>query len=147
MYLVNLKTDRLSNTVGNKAWNLRRLHDWGFRIPGGLVCSFLAYQRYCEGDLTVLADLTEEFRLRQLFPGGYAVRSSADLEDSFEQSFAGQFKSFLNVDNMRQLLQAIREIWDTADTPAIRSYTARLNEATRHPQMAVIVQEMVSPFL
>lgn len=145
MYLIDLKADRLSNMVGNKAQNLRRLHDWGFRIPDSLVCSARAYQRYTEGDATVLRDLQEEIQARQLFPGRYAVRSSADVEDSFEHSFAGQFKSFLGVDSVDKMIGAIRAIWDATDTAATRSYLARLHQDEWHAQMAVLIQKMVSP--
>ena len=48
----------------------------------------------------------------KLDPGrAYAVRSSANIEDDFQHSFAGQFRSVLNVRGVDAVLQAMWSIW------------------------------------
>ena len=76
-----------------------------------------------------------------------AVRSSALLEDSADASFAGQFHSVLNVGSAEDLLDAVRECWESAYTSHASAYTVRKTgmsaRGARRNQMAVIVQRMV----
>ena len=145
MYLYDVKRERLPDTVGNKARNLRRLHDKGFCVPDALVCSWEAHERFHQGDEKVLDELRLELQTRLDGGGSHAVRSSANVEDSFEHSFAGQFKSFLNVQGLDGILAAMREAWAAADSPAVQSYLAHLPGSTAAPRMAVLVQRMVNP--
>jgi pyruvate,water dikinase len=78
-------------------------------------------------------------------PGGAAisVRSSALVEDRLEHSFAGQFKSVLNVISFDGLKDALREVVASNYSP--RSISYRLNAGlslVRH-DMAVLCQRMV----
>jgi phosphoenolpyruvate synthase/pyruvate phosphate dikinase len=40
------------------------------------------------------------------------------MEDGSQFSFAGQFKSFLNVQGVDQVMDAIIEVWKSASSPS-----------------------------
>ncbi len=74
-----------------------------------------------------------------------SVRSSALVEDRVEHSFAGQFKSVLNVTSFDSLKDALREV--IASNYSARSISYRLHSGlslARH-DMAVLCQQMVQP--
>ncbi len=72
-----------------------------------------------------------------------AVRSSATVEDATTVSFAGMFRSFLNVRGPDELLERVRQCWGSLFTARSLAYRSRqqLREAQH---IAVIVQRMVN---
>ena len=131
--------------VGNKAANLQRLAQLGMPVPQTFVLPWDAYLRYTANDLSVVDQILAELS-EKLDPGKcYAVRSSANIEDSFEHSFAGQFKTVLNVQGAQALLQAIWAVWATAKTPEVSAYLQKHSLDVSILRMGVILQEMVSP--
>lgn len=72
-----------------------------------------------------------------------AIRSSANCEDGHDQSFAGQFESYLSV-NRLHLLPTIRKCLAETFTEQVLIYcfTKKIDFST--VKMAVIVQEMIS---
>lgn len=73
-----------------------------------------------------------------------SVRSSALVEDRLEHSFAGQFKSVLNVTSFEKFEEAVKDVMASNYSP--RSITYRLNAGlslARH-DMAVFCQRMVA---
>lgn len=77
----------------------------------------------------------------------FAVRSSTNIEDSASHSFAGQFQSFVNVKGSDRILQAIKEVWDSCETPVNSEYHSRVKGIPGKPACAVVIQEMVIPVL
>jgi pyruvate,water dikinase len=77
----------------------------------------------------------------------YAVRSSADVEDRAERSFAGQFDSVLDVSGLQDVVDAVLRVVRGADSESVKAYAAAGAGAgaTRAVRMAVLVQEMVQP--
>lgn len=144
-FIVNLKDRRIPASVGSKASNLRKLMDHGIRIPVTYVCTWEAHHRYIENDDKLVQALREELALKIDSEKHYAVRSSANIEDGVDRSFAGQFRSVLNVQGVDQILRAIWSIWATATSPAVQSYLERHGISTHNLSMAVIIQEMVQP--
>lgn len=141
--LIDLQKRRQPASIGNKAWNLSRLYRLGITIPYTLTCDEKAYRRYVENDVSLVEELRAELQ-RKLRPDRrYAVRSSANIEDGLDHSFAGQFKSVLNVQGVDAILQAIWSVWSSAQTPAVMAYFARHNIPAGQLAMAVIIQEMV----
>ena len=76
-------------------------------------------------------------------PERFAVRSSANVEDGAESSYAGQFGTELDVppSDVRAAIERVRE---SVGTERARVYRDRLGEDAPIT-MGVIVQEMVSP--
>lgn len=146
-FIVNLKERHLQPSVGNKASNLRKLMEHGMRIPVTYVCTWDAYHRYIDNDVNLVDALRDELT-HVLDPKTYyAIRSSANIEDNLDRSFAGQFKSVLNVHGLDQIFGSIWSIWATATSPAVQSYLERRGIPTRDLSMAVIIQEMVQPMV
>jgi phosphoenolpyruvate synthase/pyruvate phosphate dikinase len=45
----------------------------------------------------------------------YAVRSSGEFEDRADFSYAGQFTSFLHLENVDEMIRGTREVWRSAE--------------------------------
>ncbi len=71
-----------------------------------------------------------------------AVRSSATVEDASKLSFAGMFRSFLNVRGTDDLLDKVRQCWASLFTARSLAYRSR-QEMLTGQHIAVIVQRMV----
>jgi len=76
-------------------------------------------------------------------PAGYAVRSSATVEDSETLSFAGQGDTFLCVHDAQHILEAVKKTWLSAYSPRAVTYLHTKGVPLRSVRMAVVVQEMV----
>lgn len=129
---------------GNKARHLSRLISKGTHVPKTWVIGTDVYSQYSSG-LTVKPTLLIEIN-KILDPNqSYAVRSSSNIEDGLKYSFAGLFKTILNVKGADDILDAVVSIWDSTNSNEIRTYVKRLKIAEENIAMAVIIQEMVQP--
>lgn len=146
-YIVHLSDRHLPDALGNKAGNLRRLEEKRFLVPDTYVCTWQAYLDFLREGTPVLERLQQELG-RILSPARcYAVRSSANLEDSREHSFAGQFKTFLDISGAEAVLQAVRIIWEETQSAGLRSYLEKVHGGQSELKMAVVIQEMITPVL
>ena len=75
--------------------------------------------------------------------GRLAVRSSATAEDMSEASFAGQYRSFLEIDTLDEVLEAVRLVWASLWHPAPRAYRRFRGIDESDLAMAVIVMQLV----
>ena len=69
--------------IGTKATRLFRMKELGINVPD-LICVLK--------DKTINLSILEKFNVKK-----YAIRSSGNLEDNNNTSFAGQFTTYLNV--------------------------------------------------
>lgn len=74
----------------------------------------------------------------------FAIRSSAISEDGMEHSFAGQYKSFLNVRGQESIVKAIYDCFASAHSGTVESYKKDFHFENGNG-MHVIVQEMIHP--
>ncbi|MGW4351909.1 phosphoenolpyruvate synthase [Nocardia sp. NPDC004582] len=72
-----------------------------------------------------------------------AVRSSAVGEDSATASFAGMNVSRTNIHGDDEVITALSDCWASLFTPRVLTYRARRG-MHEHPEMAVVVQRMVT---
>ncbi|MDA7896524.1 hypothetical protein N9B47_02555, partial [bacterium] len=113
---------RTEDPVGGKARSLASLTQAGFEIPDWFIVT------------------PDDYQLPPL-NGLHAVRSSAMSEDGSENSFAGQFDSFLNIspDDVEVHIEKVRQ---SGTSSHLETY-ARTREVEIKGRVSVIVQKMV----
>lgn len=72
------------------------------------------------------------------------VRSSALVEDRFGSSFAGQFESYLGLEDETEFLTAVRSCWAALWATRVLRYMANHDASPADTAMAVLVQPLVS---
>lgn len=155
-YIVGDK-EKLNADFGGKANSLLKLVENNFNVPRFYIITSKAYQEFLkfnhiEGfdDLVKLKKEIEEAKFPNTLEDEIfdywekynfdktAVRSSASNEDGQEKSFAGQYKTFLNVDK-KELLIKIKKCWISLFEDNVVAYSNDISNQV----MNVIVQEMV----
>ena len=119
-------------SIGSKALNLAKLIQNNILVPNGFVISF---ELFGDGQLTpsIISEIESLIKKEKL----YAVRSSAMVEDCENESWAGQFESFLNIP-YNEIIEKIVECHNSKKARAI-SYGLKNQDFG----ISVIVQEMV----
>jgi pyruvate,water dikinase len=105
--------DDYKNFLGNKTLNLKKCATWGYNVP-----RFVALPSYVSKDLFEKEDFRGEIveEIIDILPNcKYAVRSSALIEDSDNQSWAGQFLTKVNLSGS-ELNRGIYEVLAQAKT-------------------------------
>ncbi|MBN1189509.1 MAG: hypothetical protein JXA46_07145 [Dehalococcoidales bacterium] len=112
-------------------------------IPNTYVCSFFAFDRFQKNDPTLIAELRHELEQIYRRDTAFSVRSSANLEDGEAHSFAGQFRTVLNVNSVDEILDAVTSVWESTTNDVLQSYLENSGKQKDGLRMAVIIQEMV----
>jgi pyruvate,water dikinase len=146
-YLVRLEdeTGLDPGVVGFKFVSQARAVRHGLPVPPAVAIHTGAHRAYLQS-ARLPEELLPELRatLKWLDSGdGISVRSSATLEDLADRSFAGVYKSYLNVSTEEELLDKIRRCWDSAAAAVARSYLRQTDPRAGVPEMSVILQRMV----
>lgn len=131
--------------MGTKAQNLRFLMRKGFPIPRTYVCTWEAFARSLNQDPSIRQVLRAELESKLSPQCAYAVRSSANVEDSQASSFAGQFETVLDLRGLDAIMEAIEQVWASARSITAKTYKTRNGDQHPDVMMAVIIQEMVPP--
>jgi pyruvate, water dikinase len=141
--LIDLRAVPDAADVGGKAARLGWLMAGGYRVPDGAALPFRHAAELGRSDgLVGLRAALEQL----LVPGRrYAVRSSANVEDHGERSFAGQFVSVLDVEGVDEALAAARSVVGSLHSERVHAYAARVGVDTTTLRMAVVFQEMARP--
>ncbi len=93
---------------------------------------------------TILSPLLAAWHAqRQASAGPSAVRSSALIEDRKGSNFAGQFESFLGIDEEAALLTAVRACWAALWTTTARRSMENHACSPADTAMAVLIQPLV----
>lgn len=128
-YLCGIGTE-LVKLVGGKAYGLAKLRAAGMSVPRTYVVPVTAK----DFDASKYPELSNRVH--------YSVRSSADIEDGKNNSFAGMFDSYLNVD-ASELSDNVKKVIASKNNARLQQYieTNGLNQ----PNMAVVLQDFVEP--
>ena len=162
-----------TSIVGGKGAGLTQLVRLGMPVPDALIVTAAAYSHQASrSDLVAKirpalekSDWAEvENIARKTFSSGpldddfssalsaayqkmranaVSVRSSATCEDQSEASSAGQYDTFLNIQNENDLFQALRQCWASLWNRRALLYRSRLGIDHTSISMAVIIQRMV----
>jgi len=129
--------------AGGKGGTLAVLYQKGFPVPNGFIIlpgAFEDDEMLPEVWVKVLSGL--ELMRNRNKEITFAVRSSAQSEDSSLASFAGQFDSVLNLREDHEIKKAILTVRLSRHNKEVRAYSEVKGLATNH-DMAVVVQQMV----
>ena len=130
--------------VGGKGWQLGLLARYGLPVPDFFAIPAGWSRHRADGVPPELcAGLMDELAARGWTDIPLAVRSSAVDEDAAAASFAGIFRSCLNVRGPDALVAAVAEVWASLDTPTAAAYRSRLGIAGE-PAMAVVVMPLLA---
>lgn len=119
----------------------------GAAVPETWVLDWRAHEQYAGGDRDVLERLRPELDFLGRRDVAWAVRSSANIEDSATDSFAGQFHTVLDARGTDALVTAVKAVWDAACPPGVAEYLKRSDRTCAELRMGVLVQAMVKPVL
>jgi pyruvate, water dikinase len=130
IYKLDEITKKDVQEVGGKAANLGELIKFGFNVPKGFVCTAKEnknniYNRY------------NKLKLDKV-----AVRSSAICEDGTQNSYAGQFETFLNIDK-EEIIKSVEKCYESNRSENIKGYINEKNIVDDNTKVSVIVQEMI----
>jgi pyruvate,water dikinase len=91
----------------------------------------------------ILTPLLTAWRTQRRASGSTAVRSSALVEDRKGTNFAGQFESFLGIDDEPSFLTAVRACWAALWTTQARRYMENHGLSPADTAMAVLIQPLI----
>jgi pyruvate,water dikinase len=150
-YLVDFEDERALQpaVVGQKFTSLARAYRSGFAVPNAAAVStdahryFIAHRRWPAGLRKAVLSAAGRLDLSR----GLSIRSSGMDEDLAQQSFAGQYRTFLGVLQENALIDSIEQCWLSAESESVRSYSSRFGRTASRPDavplMGVILQKMV----
>jgi pyruvate, water dikinase len=141
--IVGLRDATEESRYGGKSVQLGAALRAGLPVPDGLALSVAVVEAIALGDESAAATAARAIA-PLLDRTSVAVRSSAVGEDGAHASFAGQHTSCLGVRTSADVLDAVREVWQSGRSEAALAYRARMGVAGA-PRVAVAVQHMVDP--
>jgi len=144
--VVSLADCRDPAAVGGKAINLSRLINAGFPVPSGFAVTTSAF-RAAEQDHTEMPTEVRDAILaayRDLGSPIVAVRSSATAEDLADASMAGQYETYLDVEDEQEVVEAVIKCWASLDSDRVRAYLEEHDIDWTQVAMGVVVQRQVA---
>lgn len=126
--------EEMLTEAGGKAKGLYLLHKAGLHVPRG----FIVCDIQTDEDIEKAGEYYDQNHFTNV-----AVRSSAKGEDGKDFSFAGQFSSFLNIQDVTAVKKAIKDCMQSLQNETAQAY-AGVFLHTRPSKMTVIVQEFIN---
>lgn len=117
--------------------------DSAFLAKAGRIRDYLSTLSISEEARNILSTVWDD--ISESGQKAVAVRSSAADEDSADLSFAGQMESFLNVNDFKQFMAAVRGCWASMFAERAVFYRQQNKLPCWSLQIAVIVQQMIQP--
>ncbi len=141
-----LKLDVTHELIGSKALNLKVIERSGCKVPE----TFVLFNDRINSKLVernkgnIMRDVETYLSEDKL----YAVRSAKGIEDSQDDSFAGIFRSVLNV-KKKNVYSALIEVAKSYDNVVFKSKEQSYNilaiDHSRDIKDAILIQEMITP--
>ncbi len=128
-YLAGMGNE-LVKLVGGKSYGLMILNSLGIKVPKTYVIPITANK----------FNLDNCFELEK--EKHYAIRSSADVEDGKNNSFAGMFDSYLNI-SYENILESVDKVINSKYNNRLQEYI-NINNLSQ-PEISVIIQEFREP--
>lgn len=136
--ILNLKKDK--KLIGKKIYNNIYFLKKGIQIPESFYINYKTHHKYLINKQNVLRELKEEIQnlpKKEL----YVVRSSINAEDSEDYSFAGQFKTFLNLKNKEEILNSIQNIYEEIIDNKNENYIKKFSQ--KNLRASILIQEQI----
>ncbi|MEJ2281216.1 MAG: PEP/pyruvate-binding domain-containing protein [Candidatus Bathyarchaeota archaeon] len=143
--IISLSKIKKNTNSGAKARNLSILQKMGLNVPKTFVIPFEAFENYKIYGDSIIEKVVKFLETILDVNKKYSIRSSANAEDSSLISFAGQFETQLNCQNLSDVKKAVESTWISAYSEKSTIYKSDLGHSDADLKMAVIVQEMVEP--
>jgi phosphohistidine swiveling domain-containing protein len=158
-FVLNIIDNCGVDLVGGKAFDISKMAAAGFPVPRGFCITTRAYDYFIdfnsmeedEKSSKEIQHGTVPPRLEEAILKAYkeyldtcpcVVRSSSPFEDSKSASFAGQYKSFLNIEGEKALLDAVTACWASLWDRSAAEYRKKMG-ICEDVKMAILVQEMI----
>ncbi len=139
--LTSLNKD--SNAIaGGKGSSLGEMLNSGIPVPDGFVVTVNAFEHFYDGGISGECQNEILKAFDNLDCEFVAVRSSATCEDSVDNSFAGQFDTFLNT-RREYLMIKIRECWNSLNSDRCKEYMLDKKINPKSVKVAVVIQKMI----
>ena len=139
--VVPLEKAHDDSVFGSKAVGLGDAARGGLPLPPGVALSGSIVEAVASGEERAMKKVAKSVRP---LPRPLAVRSSAVDEDGAEASFAGQHLTLLNVSSEKDVSDALKEIWWSANSDSAITYRQRSGLFVR-PSVAVVIQALLDP--
>jgi phosphoenolpyruvate synthase/pyruvate phosphate dikinase len=91
----------------------------------------------------VTSEIEEHLSHLKMTEAGFAVRSSATIEDRNDISFAGQAESYLCVKKLPDIIESVKKVWKSAFSERALIYLKTKGIPFTQVKMAVLLQEMI----
>ena len=133
--------------LGGKAQSLAKLSQYNSNVPEWFVVTSEIFINWLnkgnkKEDFSFSKEEIELITTRLSEKKLYAVRSSARAEDGMNNSFAGQFETFLSV-KKNDVPQKIKEVFLSAYSDRLIEYSKNKNLSEKDLIPSVIIQEQI----
>lgn len=131
-------------TLGTKSYNLLHLKSCNIKIPNFVIVHPKIFE-YWLREKKLPKNFTEELnaKLNEINVNYFSVRSSMNLEDGENDSFAGMLETFLFV-KKEDILKYLELCFESITNERIRSYLIHKNIPNENLSMSVVIQEMIN---